>query len=76
MDLGVGSWDLCNHKAIVNIHRSDGTVEDRMNIRNLFDVRLSDGNFSIMNFMSALLEPISIIAIKQRTDVNFRAMMR
>jgi len=35
-----------------------------MNIRRLYDVIILDDSFSIMNFISALLEPISIIAIK------------
>ena len=35
-----------------------------IHIRSLYDVRIVYANFSIMNFISALLEPISIIAIK------------
>jgi len=77
---GRGIWTIT--KAFVRVRWSDGGSElcvrlcEWMNLRNLYDVRILNGNFSIMNFMSALLEPISIIAIKQRTDVNFSAMMR
>jgi hypothetical protein len=70
MDLGVASWNLCNHKGLCESTPVRWwacivcAIVGAENIRSLYDVRILYDNFSIMNFMSALLEPISIIAIK------------
>ena len=70
MDLGVGSWNLCNHKGVCESTPVRWWAVlcvrslEWINIRNLYAVRILNDIFSIMNFISALLEPISIIAIK------------
>jgi hypothetical protein len=70
MELDVGSWNLCSQRGFVKVREADAwsvsrmRSRDQMYIRSPNDVSTLSDNFSIMNFMSALLEPISIIAIK------------
>ena len=70
MDLDVGLWNLGNHKGLCESTRSVGwpvlclRLREWRNIRNLYAVSIMEDIFSVVNFLSALLEPISIIAIK------------